>query len=1548
MRPGRAWSLVVVVAFCLVLLAQGVTEEVPLGGVQGLVTMSENGRPLAGATVMLTPVLNAEYVRIRSATTKADGSFTIRNMPAGEYQMQAYAKAHSLADTLVTIAEGKPTTLQVDLQPHEPHIDLYTSQRVFTPNEQAQFEAHGFIEPDALHVEVFSLDSDWVARKGGISSAINAIAYPGQNQPDPLASMGTRVAAYAHKITRRDGEGVFVEHVKMNKLPEGLYFVRCSAGAAHSATFLNITRLSLVVKTAPGEALCFASDILTGAPVAGVLVRQIAPGGSGASGTTNANGIARLVLPKSPESQAFLAVHGTSRAVVGTYNYGSEDSSLRTFVYTDRPIYRPGDTVQFKGVVRRLAGSEYALLPPTQATIDLYNTSGGFMNTLTVPVDAHGTFHGSVPINAESAPGALKLEVKIGGASDNHYVTVSAYRKPTFSVSVEPEKPFYIRGDRAQVRVKCTYFHGGPVAGAKVSGSIYRAPYWDYAPIDQDEADDSESGYSGSGENAGDVDVTTDARGEAIVSFETRRPQDASPYDTDDMYTVSAYVEDPGGEYFDGSGEVKVVRGTFALGVDCGRYVLATGESVEATIVAHDHTPQQAGVANLPLRVLVGHELYEHGDVRFVEDSRHSLTTGANGRATFVFAPTRAGSTVLRVLGTDTRGTEISASQYVWVDGEAATDARPRPAGNVTLTLDKRTYRVGDTAKVLLRTSEPGGSALLTVEGDRVYDARVVPLPHGSAVVSLPVAQLYAPNAFVTVAYVRNKRFMDASRRLSVAAPARELTIKVAADRAVVGPGDSVTYTINTTDDRGRPARADLSLGVVDEAIYAIAEDDTDIAGDFYPRRSNGVSTAYSFPEVYLDGGDKAPKDLKVRTRFLDTAYWNPNVQTDATGTAIVTVALPDNITQWRATVVGATDGTAVGMASTKIRARKPLMVRLAGPAFMVRGDQRTLSAVVTNDTGADASVHVGIDGGSLPLDGPVSQTFDVKQGEQQTVSWLASASRTGEAKVVVKAWIDGGASDGMQLRVPVRALGRIVDDLDAGTVDGSAELALVRRPGADANTGRVVLTLSPTLAGTLLAGLDGLIEYPYGCVEQTMSRFLPAVVVVGVARQLGLPLPARANQVPQIAADSLARLETMQLQGGGWGWWEYDDPDPGMTALVLEGLARARDAGYPNHLAKRGVEWVKSSVLSKEFKWTAGQRLALLRALTLHGEGAFVAGNLPNVLPGDTSPLECACAVQIAHALGDQALEQRMVDRLVSLARDRGTFATWREDGYGHETTARAFEALAEARPGHPLLPKIARGLLAERQGDGWDSTRDTASILLALARYLPTTGELAAKGAAEVRLNGALLHTVPLDPGAAHPDARIEIPLSALREGRNTLKIARRGGGRLYYTLDSRQTVAFPTLGEVVNGSGLRVERRYYLLESRRMEDGTLRLVPSQRPVSRVRKGQTVHVELILRSSEAREYVLIEDPIPSGFHVVDRGWVERWDWHDWYAHRDVYDDRVAFFARAVDSGNTTLTYTMQAENVGQGLALPTRAYEMYAPARNGSSGTTPIEVIR
>jgi len=553
-------------------------------------------------------------------------------------------------------------------------------------------------------------------------------------------------------------------------------------------------------------------------------------------------------------------------------------------------------------------------------------------------------------------------------------------------------------------------------------------------------------------------------------------------------------------------------------------------------------------------------------------------------------------------------------------------------------------------------------------------------------------------------------------------------------------------------------------------------------------------------------------------------------------------------------------------------------------------------------------------------------------------------------------------ATDGVQQRVKILPFGRVVTDSVAG--DGAASFTLKDRPNLNQTFGELTIQLEPSLAGNLIKSLDGLIDYPYGCTEQTMSRFLPSILVGQAVKKLGIAPRPRLKELPKIVRDSLTRIDQMRHYDGGWGWWQYDDSEPFMTALVLDGLARAKDAGYDVSVAnpKAAADWAIKYLTTKQemsdrdrvyliyagMKWGKKDAAKLLNAIDLR-DRTITVDRKPVLRPQST---ELALAALAFDQAGQAAKANQMITRLIERANLGGEIASWsdEEGSWGQEPTALALVALERIRPEDQIIPKVVRYLMRQRQGNQWSSTRDTAYSLIGLSAYLERTRELSTRSEATVTLNGAPVATVPLNPTQlVDPRRTLSITRAKLPKGPLRVGISTKGAGRTYFSVQLRSLVTDADLKPESTDPGLAVSRDYYRMEVRRMENGEQKLVPSIKPVTDYKSGDLVRVVLTIKSDRPREFVMVDEPTPSACRVTERDDLaegEEWSW--WWSRTVIMDDHLAFFARHLPKGESKITYNMRAEQIGKVRALPTSVRNMYDPGRWASGAAAKIEVKR
>ncbi len=1566
MRP--AVPLFLVTLLTVALYAFSFASETPQGILTGRVLSKQTGRPLGGVAVVVRPA-KAEAPGLASRRTRADdeGRFRFRALPVGNYELEPQSQAHENKETPAVVREAATTDLEVRLPPQAPFLNLLVHQRACLPGELPRVEFHGFRQGEGLRLRLYAAELEallpaWGSDLTKLLEPTSASSRPG-DLPD-LRARGIRMAReWRRPVRKRDAEGVFYETERIADVPPGLYLITAQGEATQAVGWFVVTDLALVTKTAGGTVLAYASHLKTGVPVPRAEVVFYREKKRLGSAVTDAQGLAEFRATTSSEDEvALFATKGNSVAFLRGSGDSGDEMRHRVFSYTDRPVYRPGHQVSLKGVVRLRQGNGYALPDVRVAEVWVKDPQDSEIYHASLPVNAYGSYAGTFPLPGEAQGGQYAITVEVAGEKHEDTFAVASYRKPEWSVEVKPNSDHYVRGDKASVGIRAQYYFGAPVVGGTVRYTLFRDRHWSW--WDDDEAalgpEDVEEGVSGEVVDSGEI--TTDTAGAAQLTLPTSGQPDEEA-GAEYVYRLEAEVSDLSERTASGSGSFRVSPGEYSLDVRPERSVAPPGEptSVEVRLRTLDDQPA-VGVA---IQVSASTEHWEGNRARTEALGESTAVTGADGTARVPLSLKRTGLVVVRVQAKDPRGNTLVQSTDIWVTTDEGGDYGVRYP-DLAVLLDRKQYQPGDTAQVLLNTSSAGGAVLLTVEAESVLERRVIPLKGKSTVVRIPVRAAYTPNVFISACLVRDREFTSSEKRLVVKSDAHRLRVTVDADRKVYRPGDQATFRVRTTDAAGRPVQSEFSFGVVDEAIYAIRREPArGLWEAFYPVRVNRVDTSFSYPSIYLGDADKAGSNVAVRRNFPDTALWEPFLRTDERGTATVRLRLPDNLTTWRATAVAHSPATQIGKGVGSIRVMRELTLRLQAPRTFVEGDRARITAVAHNEASGPLDVRVALKAEGLTLSGAAEHQIRLQPGTAERVTWEGVVGPAGKV-VLTGTATSGTLADGMELAVPVRAFERETAASWSGMVrDETAQQTVQKDPAAAG--GELEVRLAPTLAGTLLGGLDYLTGYPYGCTEQTMSRFLPDVLVGRTLRELDLRQPKLEAELPAMTQAGLLRLARYQHGDGGWGWWQYDESDPWMTAYVVFGLQEARSAGIVinTRVYESGVGALES--LFDGGKHSADDRMFAAWILARAGKKAAATKLLSDLEAGAAAVngrpgrklryRSLGYAVLALVALGDDAgrtRAQQLMEGIWNDARKDDNGLGWEEHRAGWwdsgsqdgESAAVLLLAALSLNTEDSRAAEVVRRLLRTRHGAGWVSTRDTAWILMALTRYLKVSGELQPNGSVAVLVNGKEVHTEVLRPEGPVPEERVvRVPLNELADV-NRLEVQVNGEARIYWTATLRQRLRMPAFPAESSAPGLSLKREYFRLETRRDENGRPVVLPERSPTTRFRVGDRILVRLTIRSDQPLEYLMVADPLPAGLEVQDRGDVEPWEWSVWWSSMDVRDDRVALFIRTLPAGERVIEYYARPEVAGRLKVLPAQLEDMYSPSTRANSADAALEV--
>ncbi|HEY0139426.1 MAG TPA: MG2 domain-containing protein [Thermoanaerobaculia bacterium] len=1473
------------------------------------------------------------------------------------------------------------------------------------------------------------------------------------------------------------------------RLEAGAYVVTARSGSVEERALLLVSDTHILVHAAGDTTHVFVSNVITGEPLADADVtlrwkennNKIAT----RTGRTDRDGVARFT--SAPGQVSVTAARGLTRQAhhqTWTNHYGgSGRDPWRIYAFTDRPAYRPEETVRWKIIARRRNESRWVTPAGTSITWEITDPRGQRAATGNAVLNEFGSFSAELPLTVAMPLGVYSISFTDGknaiGAAG--LFRLEEYKLPEFRVSVTtPPERRYRLGDTIEATVEATYYFGGAVANATVEAVIYQQPYYRhwYPWREYDWYFPPDAHRYGEQELRRET-LRTDAEGRAIVRIET--PRDG----TEMTYRIEARVVDASRREVTGGGTVRVLRQRYAVVAQPRHYIARPGEPAQIDFKALDANERPVRVTGT-VKVVRREMTPRVAGWKDEEVLTTKLDTDAEGNATLTFTPRRNGYYMItwtsedRTEGQPLRARDVvTATTALWVAEPSALDIGYHASG-LQIVVDRESVRGGERVPVMIVTPASGRWVVLSSSAERILDTRVLRLDGTVKLIELEVDERHSPNFFLTASSVFDRTIATTTTRVVVPPVEHFIDVEVKGDRTDYEPRQEGAFTITTRDHTGKPVEAEVALSVTDESVTAIQGE---LAGDprqffFGDTRGQAIQVSGSLSqqqyvklvetkqgtlvdERYKDRLEKEEEERKeesdkllggvvgsaaggrmnapqpapapvapppppgavaeaitvtsqaarrdaresaafnaadlappaegsaaviaVRSDFRSTAFWQPDIRTDANGTATVRFKFPESLTTWRANATAVSRTTQVGRGTATARTNQPLMVRLQAPRFFVAGDRATVSAVINNSSNAPVTVAPLLEVEGLALASSANAApLTIPAGGEARAEWNVVAEREGSAKLRVS----GRASthsDAMERVIRVYEHG--IDKLVArsGRIRGEEALVRLELP-RDRRATQLVVNLQPSLAASMLDALPFLIEFPYGCTEQTMSRFLPAAVVTRTLKAQGLDATSRPElkNLDAVIAAGVARLRDFQHEDGSWGWWKESPGDIFMTAYVVWGFSilGQRDANVD-----RAVAWLDTQLPTLENRPHD-------QAWVLHAISAWRAK--PNAVETRAfedawknreklSAYSRALLALTAHRFGNAERAQVLVrnledgvsidrapDQSVLLRGTGGAPETMQTAHWGAanrfwfrwwegpvETTAFALQALVTIDPQHRLIEPAMNWLVKNRRGARWHNTRDTAVSLLALNQILANERRAPATSY-ELTVNGTQVAAKNIAPEDVLRGAIRIVIDPALVKDVNEIRIKKGGDGSLYFAAEAR----FVSLEEPVTavGNELFVRRDYFrLMPQRTLLKGVVYQKVPLRDGERLTSNDRVEVVVTVETKNDYEYMLFEDLKPAGLEAVELqsgqplsaielraasvlrerpnpAEIRRAPSADQTGrvlpvYQELRDRNVALFVDKMPQGTWEIRYTLRAETPGAFHALPLLGQAMYVP---------------
>ncbi|MCF6176383.1 MAG: MG2 domain-containing protein [Victivallaceae bacterium] len=917
---------------------------------------------------------------------------------------------------------------------------------------------------------------------------------------------------------------------------------------------------------------------------------------------------------------------------------------------------------------------------------------------------------------------------------------------------------------------------------------------------------------------------------------------------------------------------------------------------------------------------------------------------------------------------------------------------------NVEVIPSKERYKPGEKAKVKLKITDYYGKPVQGEVVVTIYDKAVEYISGGSNVTAIqPFFWKWLKRYYLRLGFSMNGSFYDILKRgelplqnVGVFGRLSSPEIKSKSD-GIAGGGGARLKKSRMMEMKSAPAMMAMD------------------------------SSEATFGSPTSDDSTPAAPEVKVRTQFADTAFWAASLVTNHKGMVEVALDMPENLTTWKIKAWSMAAGTKVGQGETEVITTKDFLIRMQLPRFLVENDQAVISAIVHNYLPEARVAEVKLKLGGDALSGENLKTVKVEiasQGEKR-IDWQVKAVREGKATITMSA-ITKGDGDAMEMSLPVLVHGVAKQLSYSGALRGAkkvdrAFITIDLPEQRRIESARLQINYSPTLAAAMLDALPYLISCDYRNTEATLNRFLPAVIVQQTLKRTGVNLQQikdkitnlnpqelgkadkRAKQwqqrwqgnpvfddqkLKQLVAEGIKALRFMQNSDGGWGWFSgYNEHSwIDTTAQVVRGLLIARDNGVAvdSKSLQRGIEWLKVAqrkrlIDIRDRKYSIDNSDALiLRVLSLANVNDDNMAAMSGYLYQQRHNLSLYGKALLALALerrGEKA-QMAMLKRNIEqfLMQDDENQTAWLRMpasnrwwfwyGSEYETQAAYLELLNRTAPGSDVASRLVKYLLNNRKhATYWNSTRDTAYCLEALAGYLVASNELNPDMTVKLIIDGKLTKSVKITKANLFTfDSSLVMYGKELTTGKHTIELQREGEGTLYFNA----YLAYFSLEKFIKKAGLeiKVERRYYRLE--RDRQATVKTagargqaidmkVQKYRRVAlttgdKVESGDLIEVELIIASKNDYSYMMFEDRKFAGGEPVDLR--SGYNGNALGAYVEFRDANVRFFVRRLMRGKHSVSYRIRAEIPGVFSALPASGLGIYAPELKANSDEFKVKI--
>jgi uncharacterized protein YfaS (alpha-2-macroglobulin family) len=1383
-----------------------------------------------------------------------------------------------------------------------------------------------------------------------------------------------------------------------------------ASGRIIDAVLVQRTNTAVSIKTLDNRLFVWATRLNDGKPLQNANVKLVQGKKTLATAPTDSMGVTILQAKdisseyglKNPIAVVVENNEGTSVApflddkLSQPWQFGLNGTTqgmqhLYTSVFTDRGVYRPGDSVYIKIIANIPKAAQDRVV---QLLVN--DSRGQQVIKQNKQLDTFNSADCAFLLNEQAPVGAYSINLNYQEKTSTASFRVEEYRVPTFKVSVTSQNESWNAGEDVFGTIKANYLHGGTLDGREVRWEVLRQQH-NFLP----RGFEKYTFTIGSAViPAGSIESGSkrlDGQGQTVVKFHP----DHSPASGPMKYSIEAVVTDIDRQAYSGRLTRVVHPADFYVGVKPpSKEICRAGQLIDVPLIimGTDEKPVKGVKIQAVLERLDYHTAVRETGEGGADMLNRQVTvpvdykefTSNTTPVTYTLKTPSAGVFRLRVWAKDSQQRTVQSGFTITASGNSTTSWPRFDQDIIEVVSDKSEYLPDDVAKLVVQSPFNNASGLVTIEYNGNIDYFPFQIKNNTPSIDIPIKESYAPNVYVSVMLTRGRVHYDKDasgfetgapgfkigyKNLTVVPRNQKLEVNVNPSRSIAQPGQNIQISFNINNYLKKPAESRIACIIVDEAILGLTGYKTpDPLSTLYAERTLGVRTGTSildlphsrrarFEEVFPSGDDDQSAAAEeyseaLRKLFKSTAYWNPGIPVGPDGKASVSFDLPDNLTTYRIMAVAFDAEGRVGSADRQVTIKKPLMIQAVVPRFVYPDDKLRIEALVYNGTDKSGKVTVNCTCKGLFLDSnKATQCGELKSDGSISLPFLVDVTGRKKATVTFKASM-GDINDAVEVTLPILESGTKRTDVISLTPNENGEMGVKvpaeRIPGSTS----LEIVMSATALSELKDAVQYLMQYPNGCIEQTTSTAYPLVVLKDLLPIIGVEVDMA--DLKKFSEAGVRRILSFQTPSGGLSYWPgSSEPHAFATAFGLTALIAAKDRGYdvPTKALDAMADFLEQSLrqgtISGEMPhggMADGDTRALF-VMTLGRLGrpqqAYINSlwnNRKELTPFGLSFL----AIAIKELPGDHSLLEPVLAEVKNAAQQNNNEAWYdgnRKGGWSFDSPLRTHAAavLASAISGDGLTTKLLSGLLKRRTYGMWGNTQENVFGIMGV--HAASVNSIEGQKGPEMVLK---VNTKTIPESAMEKNSpqvnRIKLAEADLFLKDNTECIQRiqfqsAPGKMVFLTARLQYEAPLNEENRKARANGYSIKRVYQTLDGTSLEGKPIPL------------GSLVRVRLSITASVENHYVAIDDKLPAGLEPlnssletterVSQGKLTQIAQRSLsvLSYSEMRDSRVAFFVDEMLPGEYEFSYVARATTPGTFLRPAARVEAMYEPDKCGTS---------